>query len=112
MRVYILERVYALEYSRFTTRSQRIYNGNVIIKSDIFWTRRIRKRFQRELYKVSTWKRRDEDDVKNVFNALEACKLVKNASMKIVPFLNVMVSSSSKEFRYVLIFKTVTSKTM
>lgn len=85
----------------------------LLLKAIFFLARWIRRRFQRGLYKVSTWQRRDEDYVKMFLERLKRVILVKNAGMKIVPFFfNVMVLSSSKEFRYVFIFKTVTSKTM
>lgn len=85
----------------------------LLLKAIFFLARWIRRRFQRGLYKVSTWQRRDEDYVKMFLERLKRVILVKNADMKIVPFFfNVMVLSSSKEFRYVFIFKTVTSKTM
>lgn len=58
-------------------RDGREYTMETLLLKAIFFEHDGYIRFQRELYKVSTWKRHDEDDVKNVFNALEACKLVK-----------------------------------
>lgn len=58
----------------------------LLLKAIFFLARWIRRRFQRGLYKVSTWQRRDEDYVKMFLERLKRVILVKNADMKIVPF--------------------------